>query len=69
MDKKILSLSIILIILIATVAIYVVINQPALKEDNDDGVTDIDIADEDMKSEIDNVFLEEDEEIDIGEMI
>jgi len=69
MDKKIVSLSLILVILISLAAIYVVINQPALKEDKDDGAISTSITGEDISSEIDNVFLEEDDEIKIGEMI
>jgi len=69
MDKKILSLSLILILLILLTATYVVINQPSLDEDTDDGVFDTSITDEDLNSEIGNSFLEEDDEIEIGEMV
>jgi len=68
MDKKILSLSLFLVMLIAILGAYIVIIE-SVSEEKGSVVNDNNIADEDIKSEIDNVFLEEDEEIDIGEMI
>ena len=63
MDNKILSLTIILILLIAMASVYVVINQSS------DNLFGSSITDEDIKNEIDDSFLDEDDEIDIGEIL
>jgi len=67
MDNKILSLTIILILLIAMASVYVVINQSS--DDEDDNLFGSSITDEDIKNEIDDSFLDEDDEIDIGEIL
>lgn len=70
MDKKIVVLSILLCIIIAVTATYVVVNQPSYGENqqnivNDDG----EVTNQDISDEIDDLFLSEDDEIEIGEMV
>jgi len=69
MDKKVLSIFIILVILISLAAAYIILNPVDIVEEQDDNFSDGDISDDDLNSEIDNVFLEENDEIEIGEMI
>lgn len=69
MDKKVISIFLLLIILISMATTYVVFNQADTKESRDDKLTDSSISDGDLNSEIDNIFLEENDEIEIGEMV
>ena len=68
MDKKIISILFLLIIVLAVTATYVVYNQPSAEEKQEGSFMDI-VTDEEINSEIDDVFLDEDDEIEIGEMI
>ena len=70
MDKKIFLISLLLIFVIAVTALYVVYNQSFLAEDQDSYVPDDgEVSDQDISNEIDDLFLDEDDEIDIGEMV
>jgi hypothetical protein len=68
MNKKILSLLLLLIVLITVTISYAYFSQPAVKDTNpSDGNGDIDP--DTFSSEVDSTFLDENEEIEIGEMI
>jgi len=70
MDKKIISLCFLLIIVIAVTVTYVVSNQLSQVESQQDYVpADGDVTDEDIFDEIDDSFIPEDDEIEIGEMV
>ena len=69
MNKKVLSIFLLLVILISMAATYVVFNQAVTEESEDDTSMGSSISDGDLNSEIDNSFLEEDDEIEIGEMV
>ena len=70
MDKKIISLSFILLILISVTVAYIAINQPSSTEINDSyGQEDGDITDDEIFNEVDDSFEPEDYEIDLGDMI
>ena len=68
MNKKIISIFFLLIVFISVALTYVYLSQPASDEKEYDGsAEDIDYTD--ISKEIDNQFLEENDEIEIGEMI
>jgi len=68
MDKKILSLSLLLIIVIAVTVAYVTTNQ--LVDDQQSYIPENgDVTEEEIFNEIDGFFVSEDDEVEIGEMI
>lgn len=70
MEKKIISIVFLLIIVIAATATYVAYNQISSEEKQQDYVpADGDVTTEDLYDEIDDAFLSEDDEIEIGEMV
>ena len=69
MDKKILSISLILVIVVSTTVLYVALKEPAYEEDHQDISLGESPTNEDISNEIDDIFLSENDEIDIGEMI
>lgn len=70
MDKKIISLCFLLIIVIAVTVTYVVSNQlPPVESQQDYAPADGDVTDEDINDEINDIFISEDDEIEIGEMV
>ena len=70
MDKKIISIFFLLIIVIAATVTYVAYNQIYPEEKQQDYTpTDNDVTAEDIYDEIDDAFLLEDDEIEIGEMV
>jgi hypothetical protein len=70
MDKKIISIFFLLIIVIAVTVTYVAYNQISSEEKQQDYTpTDNDVTAEDIYDEIDDAFLSEDDEIEIGEMV
>jgi hypothetical protein len=70
MDKKIISLCFLLIIVIAVTVTYVVSNQlPPVESQQDYVPADGDVTDEDINDEINDIFISEDDEIEIGEMV
>jgi type II secretory pathway component PulC len=68
MDKKIISIFLLLIIFVSIAVTYSYFNQSITKEKQYDGSIET-IDEEDIVNEIDNIFLEEDDEIELGEMI
>ena len=70
MDKKIISLCFLLIIVIAVTVTYIASNQLSSEEDQQNYVPAYgDVADGDINDEIDDIFISEDDEIEIGEMV
>ena len=69
MDKKILSIFIILVIVVSTTVLYVTLKEPISKEDQQDFALGEYPTNEDISNEIDDTFLPENDEIDIGDMI
>jgi len=69
MDKKILSVFIILVIVVSTTVLYVTLKEPTYKEDQQDFSLGENPTNEDISNEIDDTFILEDDEIDIGDMI
>lgn len=66
MNKKIMSIFFLLIIVISIAVTYSYFSQSTTEKQYD---SPIDINEDDIGNEIDNLFLEEDDEIEIGEMI
>ena len=70
MDKKIMSLCFLLLIVTAVTVTYVAFNQPFSGENQQSYIpTDGAVTDEDIIDEIDDSFIPEDDEIEIGEMV
>jgi hypothetical protein len=68
MDKKIISLSIILIIFLTIAVTIIYLNQQSESENQyGDNIETID--EEDIENEFNDFFLDEDDEVEIGEMI
>ncbi|MBN1860987.1 MAG: hypothetical protein JW840_05960 [Candidatus Thermoplasmatota archaeon] len=68
MNKKILSLLFILILLVSVTVSYAFFNQPA-STNGYQTTTDGDVDEDILNSEIDSALLDEDEDIEIGDMI
>ncbi len=68
MDKKLISIFFLFIILVSVMVMYSYFNQSTTEEKQYDGSTET-INDEDIVNEIDEIFLGEDDEIEIGEMV
>ncbi len=70
MDKKIMSLCFLLLIVMAVTVTYVASNQPSSVENQQSYIpADGAVTDEDIIDEIDDSFIPEDDEIEIGEMV
>jgi hypothetical protein len=69
MDKKILSIFIILLIVVSTTVLYVTLKEPINNENQQDFPLGENPTNEDISNEIDDAFIPEDDEIDIGDMI
>ena len=70
MDIKIISLCFLLIVVIAVTVTYITSNQLSSEEDQQNYVPAYDdVADEDINDEINDIFISEDDEIEIGEMV
>ena len=70
MDKKIISLCFLLIIVIAVTVTYIASNQLSSEENQQNYVPAYDgVADEDINDEINDMFISEDDEVEIGEMV
>jgi hypothetical protein len=67
MNKKILSLFFLLIVLVSVTVAYAYFNQSTHSEDHKDTGDDID--NDTLNEEIDATLLDEDEDIEIGDMI
>jgi len=68
MNKKIVSILFLSIVLVSLALTYSYFNQPSTEEQKYDSSTE-DINNENVADEIDNTFIEEDAEIEIGEMV
>ncbi len=66
MNKKIMALFLLLIIFVSIAVTYNYFSQSTTEKQYD---SPIDINEDDIGNEIDKIFLEEDDEIEIGEMI
>ncbi len=70
MDKKIISICFLLIIVIAVTVTYIAFDQSSSVEKQQDYVpADSDVTNEEIFDEIDDSFIPEDDEIEIGEMV
>ena len=70
MDKKIISLCFLLIIVIAVTVTYIASNQLSSEENQQNYVPAYsDVTDEDITDEINDIFISEDDEVEIGEMV
>ena len=68
MDKKILSITVLLMIVISTTIAFVSFKQLESTEDNQDYPEEA-LTEEEISNEIDDAFLSEDDEVEIGDMI
>ena len=68
MNKKILSLVFLLILLVSVTISYAYFLHPASEEDHQTDL-DGDVDQETFTSEIDSTFLDENQDVEIGEMI
>lgn len=70
MDKKIISLCFLLIIVIAVTVTYIASDQFSSEENQQNYVPAYDdVADEGINDEINDIFISEDDEVEIGEMV
>ena len=69
MDKKILSISVLLMIVIAATALFVFYKSSESADDSEYSSDAEDVTDEEITNEIDDAFLSEDDEVEIGDMI
>jgi len=69
MDKKIIIISFLLLIFISATVIFVSFNQSESEEEHIQYSTNDDISQDDVFNEIDDFLVEEDDEVDIGEML
>jgi hypothetical protein len=68
MNKKIVPILFLSIVLVSLALTYIYFNQPTINEQQYDGSAE-DINNENVADEIDDTFIEEDSEIEIGEMV
>ncbi len=68
MNKKMISIFFLLIIMVSIAFVYVYVNQNETNEKQYQS-SGKNINDQDIASEIDDIFIEEDDEVEIGEMI
>lgn len=69
MDKKIISIFLLLIIVISATVLFVTLKQSTSQEDQQGYSSSEDLTNEDISDEIDDAFLSDDDEVEIGEMI
>ena len=69
MDKKIMALSFLLCIVIALTVTYIVFTQTSVDSTQDSLSSDSEVTDEALSQEIDDLFIDEDDEIEIGDMV
>ena len=69
MDKKILSIFLILVIVVSITVLFVTFKESTSEEDQQGFSVGEDVTNEDISNEIDDAFLPEDDEVEIGEMI
>jgi len=68
MNKKTMSIFLLFIMLFSVILIYIYFNLSTTEEKQYNGSNET-ISDEDILNEIDQIFLDEDSEIEIGEMV
>jgi len=68
MNKKIISIFFLLIILVSIALVYSYFSQKSTDENQYSSSPET-LADSDIAGEIDNAFLAEDDEVEIGEMV
>ena len=68
MNKKILAVLFLLLIVVSATVSYRVLNQPLAKNNQSNGLSGT-ITQDDMSGEINNIFINETQEIEIGEMV
>ncbi|UCF12967.1 MAG: hypothetical protein JSW06_01595 [Thermoplasmatales archaeon] len=68
MNKKFISIFFLLIIVVAITFVYSYLTQPTTEEKPYDNSIDS-VDEKDISEEIDNLLIDEDDEIEIGEMI
>jgi hypothetical protein len=68
MNKKILAVLFLLLIVVSATVSYRVLNQPLAKNNQSNGLSGT-ITQDDMAGEINNIFINETQEIEIGEMV
>jgi hypothetical protein len=68
MNKKILAVLFLLLIVVSATVSYRVLNQPLAKNNQSNGLSGT-ITQDEMAGEINNIFINETQEIEIGEMV
>ena len=68
MNKKIISIIFLLILMVSIALAYIYFTQNQTQEKQYDGSGKT-VNDNDLANEIDNVFIEEDNEVEIGEIV
>ena len=68
MNKKILAILFLLLIVVSATVSYWVLNQPLAKNNQSNGLSGT-ITQDEMAGEINNIFINETQEIEIGEMV
>ena len=68
MDKKILSILVLLVVVVSATVLFVSFKESS-QDEQQDFSTGEDLTDDDISNEIDDAFIPEDDEIDIGDMI
>ena len=69
MDKKIISIFLILLIVVSITVLYGTIREPTSDEYSEGYSIGEGPTEEDISNELDDTFISEDDEIDIGDMI
>ena len=68
MNKKILSVLFLLLIVVSATVSYRILNQPVAQNNQSKGLSGT-ITQDEMAGEINNIFINETQEIEIGEMV
>ena len=68
MNKKIISLFFLLILMVSIAFMYIYFNQIGSEEKQYDSSSKT-ISDDDVANEIDDMFIDEEDELEIGEMV
>jgi peptidoglycan hydrolase CwlO-like protein len=68
MNKKILAVLFLLLIVVSVTVSYRVLNQPVTQNNQSNGSSGT-VTQDDMSGEINNIFINETQEIEIGEMV
>ncbi|MDH7507002.1 MAG: hypothetical protein QHH15_04350 [Candidatus Thermoplasmatota archaeon] len=68
MNKKIISIIFLLILMVSITITYIYFNQKETGEKQESGSGSF-VNDEDVANEIDKIFIDEDDEIEIGEIV